>query len=148
LQATELVAPCAGSFEVVFTPAPGSGNFQKQTMKVYDYKGPGIGLAMYNTDESITEFARTCFEYALMKKYPLYLTTKNTILKKYDGAFLHTFARMFEKEYAAKFKAAGLKYEHRLIDDMVATALKSDGGFVWACKNYDGDVQSDMTAQG
>ncbi len=115
---------------------------------MYDFAGPGIGLAMYNTDESITEFARTCFEFALMKKYPLYLTSKNTILKKYDGAFLNTFAKMFERDYAAKFKAAGLRYEHRLIDDMVALALKSEGGFVWAAKNYDGDVQSDMVAQG
>lgn len=103
---------------------------------------------MYNTDASINEFARACFEFALARRLPLYLTTKNTILKKYDGAFLNTFAKIYEQDYSAKYKQAGIFYEHRLIDDMVASALKSEGGFVWAAKNYDGDVQSDMVAQG
>jgi len=116
---------------------------------VFDFpEGGGVGLAMYNTHESIRDFAKTCFEYSLQRKMPLYLTTKNTILKQYDGAFLHTFAKIYEKDYKSKFEAAGLWYEHRLIDDMVASAVKSEGGFVWAAKNYDGDVQSDMVAQG
>lgn len=103
---------------------------------------------MYNTDESIIAFARSSFEYALQKKWPLYMSTKNTILKKYDGRFLQIFAQIYEAEFKGKFTSAGIWYEHRLIDDMVAFALKSDGGFVWACKNYDGDVQSDSLAQG
>jgi len=117
-------------------------------MNVYDFKGPGIMLAMYNTDESIYGFARASMEYALARNFPLYMSTKNTILKKYDGRFKDIFQEVFDAEYKEKFDAAGLWYEHRLIDDMVAYAIKSEGGFVWACKNYDGDVQSDIVAQG
>ncbi len=108
----------------------------------------GVILAQFNTDKSITGFAKACFSYALDRRLPLFLSTKNTILKKYDGRFKDIFQHMFEKEYKAKFAAAGIKYEHRLIDDMVAYCIKSSGGFVWACKNYDGDVQSDIVAQG
>jgi len=144
-RATDLRVPGPGKFELVYTPADGSG---AQVMNVYDFEGPGVGLAMYNTDESIQGFAKSCFEYALEKKWPLYLSTKNTILKAYDGRFLMIFAEIYEKEYKSQFEAAGIWYEHRLIDDMVAQSLKSSGGFVWACKNYDGDVQSDIVAQG
>merc|ERR1712086_231102 len=105
-------------------------------------------MGMYNTDESITGFAHSCFNYAINKKWPLYMSTKNTIMKKYDGRFKDIFQEIYDKEYKEQFEAAGLWYEHRLIDDMVAYAIKSDGGFVWACKNYDGDVQSDIIAQG
>ena len=118
-------------------------------MEVYKYEGKvGVGLGMYNTDESITEFAHSCLKYALMRKMPCYMTTKNTILKKYDGRFKDTFERIYEENYKKDYEAAGIWYEHRLIDDMVAQMIKSDGGFVWACKNYDGDVQSDCLAQG
>ena len=116
--------------------------------EVYNFKGDGIALAMYNTDESIRGFARACFNQAIMKKWPLYLSTKNTILKKYDGRFKDIFEEIYQSDYKAKFTAAGIVYEHRLIDDMVASALKWNGNFVWACKNYDGDVQSDTVAQG
>jgi isocitrate dehydrogenase len=116
--------------------------------EVYNFKGDGVALAMYNTDESIRGFARACFNQALFKKWPLYLSTKNTILKKYDGRFKDVFQEIYEAEFKAKFIAAGIVYEHRLIDDMVASAMKWNGGFVWACKNYDGDVQSDSVAQG
>lgn len=116
--------------------------------EVYQFKGDGVALAMYNTDESIKGFARACFNQALMKKWPLYLSTKNTILKKYDGRFKDIFEDIYQNEFKAQFDAAGLVYEHRLIDDMVASALKWNGNFVWACKNYDGDVQSDTVAQG
>lgn len=115
---------------------------------VYNYKGGGVALAMYNTDESIKGFARSCMNMALSKKWPLYLSTKNTILKKYDGRFKDIFADVYDKEFKAQFETAGIVYEHRLIDDMVASALKWSGKFVWACKNYDGDVQSDSVAQG
>jgi len=117
-------------------------------VKVYDFKGTGVGLAMYNTDESIEGFAHSCMQYSLVKGWPLYLSTKNTILKKYDGRFKDIFQRIYEAEYKQKFTDAKIWYEHRLIDDMVAFAMKTDGGFVWACKNYDGDVQSDSLAQG
>ena len=117
-------------------------------MKVYDFKGPGVLMGMYNTDESIVGFAHSCFQYALQRNQPLYLSTKNTIMKKYDGRFKDIFEEIYQKTYIAEFKKRNLWYEHRLIDDMVAYAIKSNGGFVWACKNYDGDVQSDIVAQG
>jgi isocitrate dehydrogenase len=116
--------------------------------EVYQFKGDGVALSMYNTDESIEGFARACFNQALSKKWPLYLSTKNTILKKYDGRFKDIFEEIYQNEFKAKYEAAGIVYEHRLIDDMVASALKWNGNFVWACKNYDGDVQSDTVAQG
>ena len=116
--------------------------------KVFDFKGPGVTMAMYNTDESIKEFARACFEFALARKMPLYFSSKNTILKNYDGRFKDIFAEIYQTEYKTSFERQNLTYEHRLIDDMVAQAIKSQGGFVWACKNYDGDVQSDIVAQG
>jgi isocitrate dehydrogenase len=116
--------------------------------EVADFPGGGIAMGMYNYDDSIRDFARASFRYGLDRNYPVYLSTKNTILKAYDGRFKDLFAEIFESEFAADFKAAGLTYEHRLIDDMVAAALKWEGGYVWACKNYDGDVQSDTVAQG
>ena len=116
--------------------------------EVYNFKGDGVALAMYNTDESIMGFARACFNMALSKKWPLYLSTKNTILKKYDGRFKDIFEDIYQKEFKAEFEKNKIEYEHRLIDDMVASALKWHGNFVWACKNYDGDVQSDTVAQG
>lgn len=115
---------------------------------VNEYKGAGVALGMFNTDASITDFAHSSFKFALDRKYPLYLSTKNTILKKYDGRFKDIFEEIYLKSYKAKYEANGIWYEHRLIDDMVAYAMKSEGGFVWACKNYDGDVQSDSVAQG
>lgn len=144
-KSTDFLAHGPGKFEVVYTPADGS---DKQTFEVYDFKGAGVGLAMYNTDESIYGFAKSCFAFALSKEQDLYLSTKNTILKKYDGRFKDIFEEVYQAEFKAKYDAAGISYTHRLIDDMVAQALKSDGGFVWACKNYDGDVQSDIVAQG
>ena len=144
-KATDLVVPGAGTLELTFTPADGSA---PQKFEVFKFEGPGVGLAMYNTEASIRGFAESCFQYALSRKWPLYLSTKNTILKKYDGRFLQIFAEIYEAKYRADFEASGIWYEHRLIDDMVAQALKSSGGFVWACKNYDGDVQSDIVAQG
>jgi isocitrate dehydrogenase len=136
-RATDFIADGPGTFEMVFTPSDGG---DKKTMKVFDFpdKG-GCGLAMYNTKESIEGFAHSCFKYALNKSYPLYLSTKNTILKKYDGLFKDIFARVY-LGYKEEFEKKGLWYEHRLIDDMVAYMIKSSGGFVWACKNYDGDV--------
>jgi isocitrate dehydrogenase len=116
--------------------------------KVYDYPGPGVSLAMYNVDDSIRDFARASMNYGLMRKYPVYLSTKNTILKSYDGRFKDLFQQIFETEFKTAFREAGITYEHRLIDDMVASSLKWSGGYVWACKNYDGDVQSDTVAQG
>ncbi|ETV85055.1 isocitrate dehydrogenase, NADP-dependent [Aphanomyces astaci] len=142
---TDFVAPGPGKFNMTFTPADGS---KPQSWEVYDYQGAGVGLAMYNTDESIYAFAHSCLAFALTKKQDLYLSTKNTILKKYDGRFKDIFEEVYQSEYKSKYDAAGISYTHRLIDDMVAQALKSDGGFVWACKNYDGDVQSDIVAQG
>jgi len=145
-RATDFVVPKPGKVEVTYTPADGSAPV---TYTVFDFKdGGGVSLSMYNTDKSITDFAHSSFKYALEAKYPLYLSTKNTILKKYDGRFKDIFQEIYDKEYKTKFEAAGIWYEHRLIDDMVAQALKSEGGFVWACKNYDGDVQSDSVAQG
>lgn len=143
-KATDFVVPSAGKLEMIFTGP--NGDQIKHT--VHEYKGPGVALGMFNTDASIIDFAHASMKYALERKYPLYLSTKNTILKKYDGRFKDIFQDIYEKEYKAKFEAAGIWYEHRLIDDMVAYAMKSEGGFVWACKNYDGDVQSDSVAQG
>eukprot|EP00796_Vickermania_ingenoplastis_P010931 gene10931-7587_t len=143
-KATEVKVPGPGKLQLVFVPEKG----EAQVQEVFDFKGPGVGMAMYNTDESIEGFARSCFEYALLRKYPLVLSTKNTILKQYDGTFLLTFQRLYETEYKAAFDKAGLTYDHRLIDDQVAQMIKGEGGFVWACKNYDGDVQSDIVAQG
>jgi len=144
-RATDMVFDKPGTFTVTFTPKEGG---QAHSTEVYKFEGPGVGLSMYNTDESIESFARASLKYGLMRKYPVYLSTKNTILKKYDGRFKDIFQRIYEAEYKKDFEAAGVIYEHRLIDDMVAYMMKSEGGFVWACKNYDGDVQSDCVAQG
>ncbi|KAJ3116366.1 Isocitrate dehydrogenase [NADP], mitochondrial precursor (Oxalosuccinate decarboxylase) [Phlyctochytrium bullatum] len=144
-RATDFVVTEPGSFDMVFTPKNGGPSIRYH---VYDFEGGGVGMGMYNTDESIEGFARSCFEMALAKELPLYLSTKNTILKKYDGEFKKIFRRLYNEEYADKLKAKNIWYEHRLIDDMVAQALKSHGGFLWATKNYDGDVQSDVLAQG
>lgn len=144
-KATDFVVKGAGHLELTFTPKDGS---PKVTYPVFDFPGGGVAMGMYNTDESILGFAKSCLEYALEKKWPLYLSTKNTILKKYDGRFKDLFQEVYDKDFKAKYEAAGIWYEHRLIDDMVAYCMKSDGGFVWACKNYDGDVQSDSVAQG
>src|SRR3954468_24041084 len=144
-RATDTVIKGKGKLTMTFTPEDGSA---PQTFEVFNFKGDGVAMSMYNTDESIMGFARSCFNMALSKKWPLYLSTKNTILKKYDGRFKDIFQTIFDKEFKAQFDAAGIVYEHRLIDDMVASALKWNGNFVWACKNYDGDVQSDTVAQG
>lgn len=144
-RATDTVIKGKGKLTLTFTP---EGGGEPQTFEVFNFKGDGVALAMYNTDDSIRGFAHSCFNMALSKKWPLYLSTKNTILKKYDGRFKDIFQEIYEKEFAAKFKEAGIVYEHRLIDDMVASALKWNGEFIWACKNYDGDVQSDSVAQG
>ena len=133
-----------GKLTIAFTPENG----KPETHEVYDYKGDGVAMAMYNTDESIRGFAHACFNMALTKKWPLYLSTKNTILKQYDGRFKDIFQEIYDAEFKVKFASVGIVYEHRLIDDMVASALKWNGNFVWACKNYDGDVQSDTVAQG
>jgi len=145
-KATDFKVPGAGRVTITWTPADGS---EPQTMTVADYpEHGGVAMGMYNFMDSIRDFARASFNYGLARNYPVYMSTKNTILKAYDGAFKDAFQEVFEAEYADKFKAAGLTYEHRLIDDMVAAALKWEGGYVWACKNYDGDVQSDTVAQG
>lgn len=144
-KATDLVVPGAGKLELVYTPADGSA---KETLEVYDYKGAGVGLAMYNTDESIEGFAHSSFKLAVQKKLNIFLSTKNTILKKYDGRFKDIFQKIYDEEYKAQFEKLGIYYEHRLIDDMVAQMIKSKGGFILAFKNYDGDVQSDIVAQG
>jgi len=145
-KAKDFVVPGPGKLELTFTPADGKGS--KIQHEVFNFKGPGVALGMYNTEESITNFAHSCFQYALNKNWPLYLSTKNTILKAYDGRFKDIFYDIYNKDYKAKFEKGNIWYEHRLIDDMVAYCLKSSGGFVWACKNYDGDVQSDIVAQG
>ena len=144
-RASDTVIKGKGKLTMTFTPENGDA---PQVIEVYHFKGDGVALSMYNTDESISGFARSCFNMALSKQWPLYLSTKNTILKKYDGRFKDIFAEIFEAEFVQKFNDAGIVYEHRLIDDMVASALKWHGNFVWACKNYDGDVQSDSVAQG
>jgi len=143
-RATDFVTKGKGKLTIKFEGEDGT----KQEFEVFNFKGDGVALAMYNTDESIYGFARACFNQALAKKWPLYLSTKNTILKKYDGRFKDIFEEVYQNEFKAKYADAGITYEHRLIDDMVASALKWNGNFVWACKNYDGDVQSDTVAQG
>lgn len=144
-RATDAIFKGKGKLTMTFTPENGE---DVQSFEVYNFQGDGVGMAMYNTDESIRGFAFSCFNMALTKKWPLYLSTKNTILKKYDGRFKDIFEEIYQNEFKAKFTEAGISYEHRLIDDMVASALKWNGNFVWACKNYDGDVQSDTVAQG
>jgi isocitrate dehydrogenase len=169
-RATDLVVPGEGKLTLTFTPKDGSipegaphgaghpeGHTQRAHGKqagepieldVYDFPGPGVAVAMYNLDDSIRDFARASLRYGLDRRYPVYLSTKNTILKRYDGRFKDLFQEIYESEFKSDFEAAGITYEHRLIDDMVAAALKWEGGYVWACKNYDGDVQSDTVAQG
>lgn len=144
-RATDFLTKGKGKLTITFTPDDGR---TPVTHEVFDFEGNGLAMAMYNTDESISGFARACMNQAINKRWPLYLSTKNTILKKYDGRFKDIFQEIFENEYRDKFREAGITYEHRLIDDMVAACLKWEGGFVWACKNYDGDVQSDTVAQG
>src|SRR5512133_1822689 len=144
-RATDFVVPGAGKLTIKFTPSDGGAPIEQE---VFAFPDGGVALAMYNLDESIRGFARACFNYGLDVGWPVYLSTKNTILKAYDGRFKDLFAEIFEQEFKTQFAAKGIVYEHRLIDDMVASALKWEGGFVWACKNYDGDVQSDSVAQG
>jgi len=144
-RATDVRIPGKGKLMLSFTPADGSAPME---LEVYDFPSPGVAMAMYNLDDSIRDFARASFRYGLARNYPVYLSTKNTILKVYDGRFKDLFQEVFDAEFTADFAARGLTYEHRLIDDMVASALKWEGGYVWACKNYDGDVQSDIVAQG
>lgn len=143
-KATDVVIKGKGKLKMTFTNEAG----ETQEWEVFDFRGDGVALSMYNTDESIYGFARSSFQVALEKKWPLYMSTKNTILKAYDGRFKDIFQEVYEAEFKSKYEEAGITYEHRLIDDMVASALKWNGGFVWACKNYDGDVQSDTVAQG
>ncbi len=144
-RATDFLTKGKGKLTITFTPENGD---EPISHEVYGFEGDGLAMAMYNTDESIKGFARSCMNQALDKKWPLYMSTKNTILKKYDGRFKDLFQEIFDTEFKEQFEKAGITYEHRLIDDMVAAALKWEGGFVWACKNYDGDVQSDTVAQG
>jgi isocitrate dehydrogenase len=144
-RATDFVAPGPGTLTMTFTPKDGG---KPMEFNVFDFPGGGVAMAMYNLDESIRGFARSSFNYGLQRGWPVYLSTKNTILKAYDGRFKDLFQEVFDKEFAAEFKKRGLTYEHRLIDDMVASAMKWSGNYVWACKNYDGDVQSDTVAQG
>lgn len=144
-RATDIAVPGKGTLRISFVPDDGGPVVQHD---VHTFDGAGVALAMYNVDSSIRDFARTCFRYALSRRYPLYLSTKNTILKVYDGRFKDIFQHTFDEEFKALFEEAGITYQHRLIDDMVAYCMKSPGGFVWACKNYDGDVQSDTIAQG
>jgi isocitrate dehydrogenase len=144
-RASDMVVPGEGKLTLTYTPKDGS---QPIELDVYDFPGGGVALAMYNLDDSIREFAQASMRYGLERGYPVYLSTKNTILKRYDGRFKDIFEEVYEAEFKADFEAAGITYEHRLIDDMVAAALKWEGGYVWACKNYDGDVQSDTVAQG
>ncbi|MDG1881098.1 MAG: isocitrate dehydrogenase (NADP(+)), partial [Schleiferiaceae bacterium] len=143
-RATDAIIDGPGKLTMTFTPENG----EPQNFDIFNFKGGGVAMSMYNTDESIYGFARSCMNLALEKGWPLYLSTKNTILKKYDGRFKDIFQEVFELEFKSKYNEIGISYEHRLIDDMVASALKWEGGFVWACKNYDGDVQSDTVAQG
>ena len=144
-RATDMVIPGPGKLTMKYEPADGG---EAQEFEVFDFPGGGVAMGMYNLDESIRGFARACLNYGLNRAWPVYLSTKNTILKAYDGRFKDIFQEVFDAEFAEKFAAAGVTYEHRLIDDMVAAAMKWEGGFVWACKNYDGDVQSDTVAQG
>ena len=144
-KATDFRVPSAGKLTVTFTPEDGS---KPMEFNVFDFPSSGVAMAMYNLDDSIRDFARASFNYGLIRKYPVFLSTKNTILKAYDGRFKDIFAEIFEKEFKADFDKNNLEYDHRLIDDMVATSLRWEGGYIWACKNYDGDVQSDTVAQG
>jgi len=144
-KATDFRVPGAGKLTVTFTPEDGS---KPMEFNVFDFPSSGVAMAMYNLDDSIRDFARASFNYGLIRKYPVFLSTKNTILKAYDGRFKDIFAEVFEKEFKAEFAKNYLEYDHRLIDDMVATSLRWEGGYIWACKNYDGDVQSDTVAQG
>ena len=144
-RATDMLVPGEGKLTLTFTPKDGSEPIE---LNVFDFPGAGVAMAMYNVDDSIRDFARASLRYGLNRSFPVYLSTKNTILKTYDGRFKDIFAEVFETEFKADFEAAGITYEHRLIDDMVASALKWEGGYLWACKNYDGDVQSDTVAQG
>jgi isocitrate dehydrogenase len=144
-KATDFLVPSAGTLTMTFIPKDGS---EPMEFNVFDFPSSGVAMGMYNLDESIRDFARASMNYGLSRNYPVFLSTKNTILKAYDGRFKDLFAEVFEAEFKEKFAAAGITYEHRLIDDMVATALRWEGGYVWACKNYDGDVQSDTVAQG
>jgi isocitrate dehydrogenase len=144
-KATDFLVPGAGKLTVTFTPQDGS---KPMEFNVFDFPSSGVAMAMYNLDDSIRDFARATFNYGLVRKYPVFLSTKNTILKAYDGRFKDIFAEVFEKEFKSEFDKNKLEYDHRLIDDMVATSLRWEGGYIWACKNYDGDVQSDTVAQG
>ena len=144
-RATDFKVPGKGKMEVKWTAEDGS---QEIKYEVFNFPGPGIALSMYNLDKSIEDFARSCFGYGLIKGWPVYLSTKNTILKVYDGRFKDIFQNIFDKEFKTKFEKLKITYEHRLIDDMVACAMKWSGKYIWACKNYDGDVQSDTMAQG
>ncbi len=144
-KATDFKVPGAGTLTMTFTPKDGS---KPMEFNIFDFPSAGVAMGMYNLDDSIRDFARASMNYGLIRNYPVFLSTKNTILKAYDGRFKDIFAEIFESEFKAKFEAAGITYEHRLIDDMVATSLRWEGGYVWACKNYDGDVQSDTVAQG
>ncbi len=144
-RATDFLVPGKGKLEVKWTSEDGS---DEKKYEVFDFPGPGIALSMYNLDKSIEDFARSCFNYGLIKKWPVYLSTKNTILKKYDGRFKDIFQNVFERDFKSEFEKNKITYEHRLIDDMVACAMKWHGKYIWACKNYDGDVQSDTVAQG
>jgi isocitrate dehydrogenase len=144
-RATDMVVPGEGTLTLAYTPKDGAEPIE---LDVYDFPGGGVAMAMYNLDDSIRDFARASMRYGLDRGYPVYLSTKNTILKRYDDRFKDIFAEVYENEFRTEFEAKGLSYEHRLIDDMVAAALKWEGGYVWACKNYDGDVQSDTVAQG
>ena len=144
-RATDFKVPGPGKLTVTFTPSDGSAPME---FNVFDFPGSGVAMTMYNLDDSIRDFARASMNYGLARKYPVFLSTKNTILKAYDGRFKDIFAQVYEEEFKADFQKAGIEYDHRLIDDMVATSLRWEGGYVWACKNYDGDVQSDTVAQG
>ena len=144
-RATDFLVPGKGKLEVKWTSEDGKN---KKEFEVFNFPGPGVALSMYNLDNSIKGFARACMNYGLQRKYPVYMSTKNTILKNYDGRFKDLFQEVYEKEFKDKFKKVSISYEHRLIDDMVAAAIKWSGGYIWACKNYDGDVQSDTVAQG
>jgi isocitrate dehydrogenase len=144
-RATDFLVPGKGKMEVKWTSEDGK---EKKEFEVFNFPGPGVAMSMYNLDASIKDFARSCMNYGLQRNWPVYLSTKNTILKAYDGRFKDLFEEIFQKEFADRFKAANITYEHRLIDDMVACAMKWNGAYIWACKNYDGDVQSDTVAQG